>query len=221
MSREFILERIKSRQKVDGDDSDRRRAVEKRIAKHAPGILPAVPGTRVKRLKQFIDKAEAAQASVSRVSEQSMGKALVEWLRDHNLPAEVRMSPDKRLDGLRKRAEKKLTIKPAPGDGSDIVGVSHAECGIVETGTLALMSGPDNPTTLNFLPENHVVVLREKDVVDHYEDIWPRLRKRFGERKMPRTLNLITGPSRSADIEQTLILGAHGPVRLHILLIRD
>ncbi len=221
MSREFILERIKSRQKVDGDDSDRRRAVEKRIAKQAPGILPAVPSTRVKRLKQFIDKAEAAQASVSRVSEQSMGKALVEWLRDHNLPAEVRMSPDKRLDGLRKQAEKKLTIKPAPGDGSDIVGVSHAECGIVETGTLALMSGPDNPTTLNFLPENHVVVLREKDVVDHYEDIWPRLRKRFGERKMPRTLNLITGPSRSADIEQTLILGAHGPVRLHILLIRD
>ncbi len=221
MSREFILERIKSRQKVDGDDSDRRRAVEKRIAKHAPGILPAVPSTRVKRLKQFIDKAEAAQASVSRVSEQSMGKALVEWLRDHNLPAEVRMSPDKRLDGLRKQAEKKLTIKPAPGDGSEIVGVSHAECGIVETGTLALMSGPDNPTTLNFLPENHVVVLREKDVVDHYEDIWPRLRKRFGERKMPRTLNLITGPSRSADIEQTLILGAHGPVRLHILLIRD
>ena len=49
------------------------------------------------------------------------------------------------------------------------------------------------------------------------EDV--NLRARYGKDKMPRTLNLITGPSRSADIEQTLILGAHGPRKLHIIVV--
>ena len=144
-------------------------------------------------------------------------------------PFEVRddvdTGEDKRLSILHKAANKAkgsaLTVKQGPSDGTDLTGVSHAECGISETGTLALLSGADNPTTLNFLPENHIVVVQRSDIAAHYEEIWPRLRKRFGKGKMPRTVNLITGPSRSADIEQTLLLGAHGPVRLHIIVIED
>ena len=99
--------------------------------------------------------------------------------------------------------------------------MSHAFGAIAETGTLVLTSGSDNPTTLNFLPDNHLVVVDVNDVVGDFETIVGRLRRHFGERQLPRLVNLITGPSRSADIEQTLILGAHGPRRLHVILVGE
>jgi L-lactate dehydrogenase complex protein LldG len=99
--------------------------------------------------------------------------------------------------------------------------VSHAFAAVAETGTLAMTSGADNPTSLNFLPDNHVVVVEASDVAGDYETVWRRLREKFGDGVMPRAVNLITGPSRSADIEQTLILGAHGPRRLHVIVVGE
>jgi L-lactate utilization protein LutB len=101
-------------------------------------------------------------------------------------------------------------------DGRASLGVSRALAGVAETGSLALASGPDTPTGLNFLPEFHIVVLARHQLVAHLEDAWaavgwPR----------PRAINLITGPSRTADVEQTLQLGAHGPRQLHVILLPD
>ncbi len=84
---------------------------------------------------------------------------------------------------------------------------------------LVLTSGPDNPTTLNFLPDVHVVVVDAADVASDFETAMARLRERYGVGDLPRTVNLITGPSRSADIEQTLMLGAHGPRKLHVIVV--
>ena len=81
-----------------------------------------------------------------------------------------------------------------------------------------MKSGPAHPTTLNFLPDTHVVVLRASQIVGSYEDAWDRLR---GGEAMPRTVNFITGPSRTGDIEQTIFLGAHGPRRMHIVMVED
>ena len=86
-------------------------------------------------------------------------------------------------------------------------------------GTLMLLSGPENPTTLNFLPDTHIVMVKADDIAGDYETVWQRIRELYGPGKLPRTVNLVTGPSRSADIEQTLILGAHGPRALHILIV--
>src|SRR3546814_19426494 len=94
-----------------------------------------------------------------------------------------------------------------------------AFAGIAETGTVMMASGPDAPITLNFLPENHVVVLRASQVTGTYEEAWQRLREARWRGVMPRAVNLITGPSRTGDIEQTLLLGTHGPRRLHVLLV--
>jgi L-lactate dehydrogenase complex protein LldG len=96
--------------------------------------------------------------------------------------------------------------------------VSHAFGGVAETGTLIVASGPDNPTTLNFLPDTHIVVIDAKDIAGDYETVWQRVRETFGD-ALPRAINMITGPSRSADIGQILILGAHGPRRLHVLVV--
>ena len=82
-----------------------------------------------------------------------------------------------------------------------------------------LASGQDNPTTLNFLPETHIVVLRAEGVAGDYETVWAKLRARYGKGALPRTVNWVTGPSRSGDIEQTILLGAHGPRRLHVVVV--
>ena len=109
---------------------------------------------------------------------------------------------------------------------TDSVSVQHAWAGVAETGTLVFPSGPERPTTLNILPETEIAVLRASDILGAYEEAWDRLRAERGGAEpsggfMPRNVMLVTGPSRSADIEQTLELGAHGPRRLHVILIED
>jgi L-lactate dehydrogenase complex protein LldG len=84
---------------------------------------------------------------------------------------------------------------------------------------LFLVSGADNPTTLNFLPEAHMVLINASDILGSYEEAWDRLRAAYGEATLPRTVNMISGPSRTADIEQTIVRGAHGPRRLHVLIL--
>jgi L-lactate dehydrogenase complex protein LldG len=138
------------------------------------------------------------------------------YLRDSNLPLEARMGADPRLAALDWRGAA-MTMADGASTGADLTAVSHAFAGVAETGSLVLLSGPDNPVTLNFLPDNHVVVLSAADLVGDLETVLARLRREHGG-ALPRTLNIVTGPSRSADIEQTLLLGAHGPRRLHILV---
>ena len=101
--------------------------------------------------------------------------------------------------------------------------MQHAFAAIAETGTLMLPSDPARPTTLNLLPDTEIAILRTSRVVGAYEEAWDLLRAEAseGERFMPRNVMLVTGPSRSADIEQALELGAHGPRRLHVVLIED
>lgn len=105
--------------------------------------------------------------------------------------------------------------------GEDRVALTPALAGVAETGTLVLESGADKPTALNFLPEHHVVALRASELVASPEDVWDRLREAASGGPLPRTVNLITGPSRTGDIELTIHLGAHGPRALHVLLIED
>jgi L-lactate dehydrogenase complex protein LldG len=220
MSKSFILDKLKAQINPSRSDDTRRAAVAERLKIHSRGVLPAMPVQRIKRVNKFIEKVIASQATIEQITRRNAANAIKEYLRSHNLPGEIRMGNDERLKIVRENA-KGLLIKDGRSDGQDLVSLSHAEAGVVETGTLALFSSPDNPTTLNFLPENHIVMINEADIVPHYEDVWKVTRARYGEGQMPRTLNFITGPSRSADIEQTLLLGAHGPIRLHVLLTRD
>jgi L-lactate dehydrogenase complex protein LldG len=97
------------------------------------------------------------------------------------------------------------------------VGITSAFCAIAETGTLLTLSGPRTPATTSLLPETHIAVVRKSRMVRSMEDAWKLLRDEEG--RMPRAANFISGPSRTADIEQTLVLGAHGPYRVHIVLV--
>jgi len=112
-----------------------------------------------------------------------------------------------------------LIITEAPATGDELMGLSYANLGIAETGSLVLCASQRNPTSVNFLPDHHIVILNETDIAPNIESMWETLSLQAG--KMPRAINIITGPSRTADIEQTLQLGAHGPISLHLLLLAD
>lgn len=218
--REAVLGKI--RRALDGgvNDGERRAAVEARMNEPPVHLIPE-RGQRdpAGRIELFQEMAQSVHASVERVAnEEAVAQSVAEHLRRANLPAEVRMGADPRLAAL-PWDRTPLTVRHGASDGHDAVGVSHAEAGVAETGTLVLLSGPDNPTTVNFLPDTHVVVVRAEDIVGDYETVWRRLRERLGPGVMPRLVNMITGPSRSADIEQTLLLGAHGPRALHIIVV--
>ena len=220
MSRETILASVRRSLGVSGQERPRLSAVDERLAKAPRGVIPARgQGDRAAKLAKFIEMTAVAQASLSEVaSAADVPQAVAAFLREHNLPATIRSGDDERLAAMPWQ-NTTLALASGPSDGQDLNAVSHALAGIAETATLVLTSGRDNPTTLNFLPDNHIVVVDAKDIAADYESMWDELRRRYGKGEMPRTVNWITGPSRSADIEQTLLLGAHGPRRLHVIVV--
>jgi L-lactate dehydrogenase complex protein LldG len=220
--RDAILANIRRSLNVTGAEAPRRMAVADRLAVAPAGVIPQRgQGDAATRAATFKAEAERAQASVAEVdSAADVPGEIARFLREGNLPAILRMGDDARLAAMPWSATA-LEIAHGPSDGHDLNAVSAAFAVVAESGTLALASGPDNPTTLNFLADNHLVVVGASDIVADYEGVWRKLRARYGKGAMPRTLNLITGPSRSADIEQTLLLGAHGPRRLHIVIVKQ
>ncbi|ADZ71906.1 LutC/YkgG family protein [Polymorphum gilvum] len=220
-ARTAILAKIRASLGRKGSDPDRRAAVAARLADAPRGLVPArgqlPPEDRV---ELFVRMAESVQASTERLaSAEAVPAAISAYLRQKNLPHQIRIGADPRLAELDWTAAAGLEVTRGHARASDLVTVSHALAGVAETGTLALVSGTDNPTTLNFLPEHHIVVIPAANILGDLESVWDRLRTIYGKGTMPRTVNFITGPSRSADIEQTLLLGAHGPRALHILVV--
>jgi L-lactate dehydrogenase complex protein LldG len=218
-AREAVLANIRRSLGVSGAEAPRRFEVERRIAEAPAGVVPQRgQGDLATRVATFRAEAERAQATVAEVgSPADVAAEVARFLRDANCPATLRMGADPRLAALA-WGETTLEIAHGPSDGHDVNAVSFAFAGVAETGTLALVSGADNPTTLNFLPDNHVVVVDRSAVESDYETAFAAFRRAYGKGGAPRTLNFVTGPSRSADIEQTLLLGAHGPRRLHIVI---
>ncbi len=189
---------------------------------HANLIPERAKGEHAALLDRFVKMAEEALATVARVA--SAGEApgaVAGYLRHESLPPELVMAPDGWLDSIPWSDEPELSIRRGPAEPSDGVSVTSAFAGIAETGTLMVLSGASTPNTLYFLPETHIVVLAGGRIVGAYEDAWARLRKRLkqADAALPRAVTLITGPSRTGDIEKTIQIGVHGPRRLHIIVI--
>ena len=220
-----MLARIRARyDRTPEAERDASQAVAERLAGHRRGTIPQrIDLDSAGLLALFVDKAQSVDATVDRVAaDRDVPGAVARYLRGLNLPAEAAIAPHADLDAM-PWAGSALRLERRAAKGSDQVGIARAFAGIAETGTLMMASGPDSPATLNFLPETHVVVIRESDIVGGYEDAWQRLRERGRGtgRDLPRTVNLITGTSRTGDIEQIIQKGVHGPKRLHIVLVRD
>lgn len=219
-SRDAVLGKIRRALGVTGQESRRNAAVDERLARALKGIIPArgqIPAED--RVQLFVTMAGKTGATVTRVAgDDAVPAEVAEYLRGRNLPARIRIGEDPLLNKLG-WSRTQIEVKHGASDGYDPVGVTHAAAGVAETGTLVLTSGGDNPTTLNFLPDTSIVVVNASDIAGDYETVWAQIRAKYGKGVMPRTVNYVTGPSRSADIEQTILLGAHGPRRLHIVIV--
>jgi L-lactate dehydrogenase complex protein LldG len=223
MPRDIILASVRRSLGVTGAEAPRRLEVATRLAGHPVGVVPKrgqLPPAE--RASLFVRMVEAAAGTAEWTPDAAgIPGAVAAFLRALNLPLAIRHGDDPLLASVPWESAGTLDVRCGPSDGHDLAAVSHAFAGVAETGTLVLTSGADNPTTLNFLPDVHIVVVNTSDVAADFETVMARLRGRFGAGAMPRVVNLITGPSRSADIEQTLILGAHGPRKLHVILVGE
>jgi L-lactate dehydrogenase complex protein LldG len=192
-----------------------------RLERHPRHLIPA--RSRLPRAEQitlFVANVEKEFGTVTRVDDVSdVPGAVADYLAAQNLPSELVMSPHPELREIDWSARPLLTIREGRAQGTDVVGIQHGFAAIAETGTLMFPSAPERPVTVNVLPDTAVVILRSARVVGAYEEAWDLLRSEIGA--MPRNVMLVTGPSRSADIEQSLELGAHGPRRLHVVLIDE
>ena len=221
-ARSQILGSVRRALRRDALPADQAAALEDRLRDPKPNLIPArARGDAKAPVELFVEMAGNAQATLTRVkSARDVPGAVAKYLASENLPAAFVMAPDSELDTIPWSERPMLSIRRGKTEGNDQVSVTGAFAAIAETGTLMLTSGPNHPSTLNFLPETHVVVLAASKVVGPYEEAWTRLRAgRDGT--LPRTVNFVTGPSRSGDIEQRLLMGAHGPRRLHVVLIED
>ncbi|PHK93164.1 lactate utilization protein [Pseudoroseomonas rhizosphaerae] len=220
MSRNAILGAIRRGLKRGELPQDQQEMLRDRMARHPRHLIPA--RSRLPHGEQvalFIARLEAEFGTLERVPDASqVPQAVADYLAGQNLPPRLAMAPHPELQALPWSSLPLLSVEARRAEGTDMVSVQHGYAGIAETGTLMLPSAPERPTTLNLLAETAIVVLRAADVVGAYEEAWDRLR---GAGPMPRNVMLVTGPSRSADIEQTLELGAHGPRRLHVILVDE
>jgi L-lactate dehydrogenase complex protein LldG len=227
MSKDAILGAIRRGLKRGPLPADQAAMLNGRLATHPRHLIPA--RSRIPRPEQialFIRNVEKEFGTVERVPDlAAVPAAITDYLAAQNLPARLVMAPHPELEGLDWSQRPLMEREARAARDGDQVSLQHAWAGVAETGTLLFPSDPVRPATLNLLPDTEIVLLRESAIVGAYEEAWDRLRAERTDPLsggfMPRNLMFVTGPSRSADIEQTLELGAHGPRRLHILLVED
>ncbi len=199
-----------------------RRANAGRTPRSAPITRPIparAAGDPATLRARFLENLEAAGASHAVVTDRhSVAGAIAAHLSGCGLPLDAVVSEDPLLDGGDWRAAGLSVRRGVPGPG-DAVAVTGTVSGIAETGTLMIRSGPGLSARSCFLPEIHVAVLATAAICGSYEDAFAALGRTRPD--WPRTVTLITGPSRSSDIERIVQIGVHGPRALHVILIDE
>ncbi|MCX7154833.1 MAG: lactate utilization protein C [Rhodocyclales bacterium] len=181
------------------------------------GPKPGIDAEPKALLERFRLKSELQSSTVDIVAHESDAPAAVaRYLAAMNLPKSAVAQPAlAALDW----AGAGLTVEARGARDADLVGITGCFCAVAETGTLMMCSSPDTPAAVSLLPETHVAIVRASRILPYMEDAWALARKELGT--LPRAVNFISGPSRTGDIEQTIVLGAHGPYRVHLVIVAD
>jgi L-lactate dehydrogenase complex protein LldG len=211
-SREDILGRVRSRLGRDVVHAHADRDLDAWLAARRAGPRPDAGGDLLAR---FREKSEALATTVDIIAEWSaVPSAVARYLKGAGLPMQAVGWP---LVSGHEWATAGIEFAGRAAVDADLVGITGCYCAIAETGTLMLLSGPDTPATVSLLPETHVAVLAASRIVAGMEEAWNLARMELGS--LPRAVNFISGPSRTGDIEQTIVLGAHGPYRVHVVVV--
>ena len=232
MTKEAILGAIRRGLKRGPLPDDQQLALRARLAAHPRHLIPArgqLP--RPEQVALFLRNVEKEFGTTARIATLAdVPAAVADYLAAQNLPTDFAIAPHPELEAIDWTQRPLLALRPGRAQASDQVCLTHGYAAVAETGTLMLPGSPHRPTTLNLLGDTAIVILRASRVVGFMEAAWDLFRAenrddptdtKNGGGFMPRNIMWVTGPSRSADIESTLELGAHGPRRLHIVLVDD
>ena len=220
-SRDAMLARVRAALGRRGNGEDARDAAHAYIAAHRQGPRPATAADGVER---FVTRAGDMESTVERVATlDDVAPAIGRYVLALNATcADPEQDPHAGVCwpefGWLDWKAAGITIESRPTVGHDALGVTGCYCAIAETGTLVFVTGAETPTGTFLLPETHVAIVRADQIVPAMEDAFARIRAEYAS-AWPRAINLVSGPSRTGDIEQTIVLGAHGPRRLHIVLV--
>ncbi len=213
-ARRNILARIRAAQgRTAEPDAAERDSAADYVARHPQGPRPPSPADLV---AWFVDEATRLSTTIDEVATlDDAPAAAARYLSAHGLP--TRAAAWRTLAGL-DWAQAGLDVEfRKPGDG-DLVCVTGVFCATAETGSLVLLSSPDTYASAGLLPETHIAIVPASRIVAGHEDAFALIRAERGE--LPRAVNFVSGPSRTGDIEQTIVLGAHGPYRVHAIVVR-
>ena len=186
-----------------------------RLQSHARHLIPErVNVSSADLVLLFQKQAELVGTRVFRITRSLLETQLKTVFAEHRIH-KIKISDS---DITQQIAWQSLAVEATTGAATteDAVAVTSCFCAVAETGTLVFTASKATPTSLNFLPEIHVVILHEDNIVASYEDVWDKIRLLPSP---PRCVNLVTGPSRTGDIEQKILMGAHGPKELWVFLI--
>jgi L-lactate dehydrogenase complex protein LldG len=219
-SRDAILGRVRHALQKTGPDTGARADAEAYLAAHAQGPRPAMPADLVAR---FLQRATDMASTVERIgSKAEIPAAVARYLDALDLPPELAAQKSHTGVCWPEFADLDwngagLSVEARPTAGNDRLAITGSFCAVAETGTLVFTTSMATPTASALLPDTHVAVVRADRVVSGMEEAFALVRKEHSG--MPRAINMISGPSRTGDIEQTIVLGAHGPFRVHLLLL--
>lgn len=211
-ARKFILQRIQANRQAETTSAGTTE-VETWLQQHVSGPRPQWQKTLLDR---FVEKLQQSGATYATTTVDELISKIAQFRLEHELEGSLVCAQSSVFSSLDWPDEIPVNYRAARAE--DQMALSEAFCAVAETGSLVLRSGVETPTTLNFLPEYFVCLLHPVKLVNWMEDVWALLRREGG---MPRAVNFITGPSRTADVEQTIQMGAHGPRHVHVLLISD
>jgi L-lactate dehydrogenase complex protein LldG len=216
-ARRNILARIRaaSGRPVEPEATEHK-AVADYLARHPVGPRPDMPGDREGLTARFIDEARLMASTVDEIqSLEEAPAAAARYLAQSGLPP--RAVGWAALAGL-PWSQAGLAVEFRKPENADLVGITGCFCATAETGSLVLLSGPETEASMALLPETHIAIVPASRIVAGHEEAFALVRLERGE--LPRAVNFVSGPSRTGDIEQTIVLGAHGPYRVHVIIVR-
>lgn len=214
-ARRNILARIRAAQGRPAElaDVEREHAADY-VERHPAGPRPPLGNDLVSR---FVDEALRLATTVDTVaSMRDAPAAAAAYLRRMGLGTQAIAWPT--LDALDWAGAGLAVEFRKPVDG-DRIGITGCFCATAETGSLVLLSSPTTCASAALLPETHIALVSASRIVAGHEDAFALIRAERGV--LPRAVNFVSGPSRTGDIEQTIVLGAHGPSRVHAIVVRD
>lgn len=211
-ARDNILRRVRAA--LGPADAGRDERIAAKLSQHPRGPLPAMAWEPVGRFRQCCIGLSSTFDEVSNLA--AVPAAVAQFLIANNLPTQAICWPE--FADL-PWAASALEVQPRAANGDDKIGITGCFCAIAETGTLMMYSGPTTSLTSSLLPDVHIALVRRSRLVRAMEDGWDLLRREVGD--MPRQVSFVSGPSRTADIEMTMVLGIHGPYKAHVVLVND